>query len=145
MIVYFDSSMLVKLYVDEDQSEGVAALWSQSSEGACSVIGFAEVLSALYRRMRDGTVSAEQFDLVARRFREDWSSLTHVAVSEEVNVFVAHLLATCPLRAMDAIQLASALALREQTGREVRFACADLRLTTAARKEGLGVFPESTP
>ena len=142
MIVYFDSSVLVKRYVTEEKVEEVDLLWSQSDEAACSVIGFAEVLSAIARRVREGAIAPSERDLLIPRFRSDWDSLVHVAVSEEVNEIAAPVLATYPLRAMDAIHLASAVSLRGEADREVLFASADARLAAAARSEGLRVFPE---
>ena len=44
------------------------------------------------------------------------------------------------LRAGDAIQLASCLYLRRETGEQISFAAFDDRLTSAARVEGLTVI-----
>jgi predicted nucleic acid-binding protein len=41
-----------------------------------------------------------------------------------------------PLRAADALQLASALFLRESAGQPVLFLCFDERLVAAAKEEG---------
>jgi hypothetical protein len=51
------------------------------------------------------------------------------------------LLVRHPLRAGDAIQLASALLLRRELGDTVVFAAYDDHLKSAAKAEGLGVFP----
>lgn len=60
-------------------------------------------------------------------------------MSEEVLGRARALLERHPLRAGDAIQLASAMSLTEIGG--LRFACFDSRLTRAARTEGLRVVP----
>ena len=145
MIVYFDSSMLVKRYVEEEQSGDAAALWKQSSEAACSAIGFAEVLSALYRRTREGTISREHLGFLLDKLQEDWAGMIQVALSGDVNLLVGSLLTRRSLRAMDVIHLASALSPQRDTGRDILFACDDLRLTSTARAEGMNVFPELTP
>ncbi len=51
------------------------------------------------------------------------------------------LLVRHPLRAADAIQLASALLLRRELNEPVTFAAYDDRLKAAARAEGLTVVP----
>lgn len=53
MIVYFDTSALLKRYVAEGDSDSVVALWKEATLVAASQILYAEVAAAIARRRRE--------------------------------------------------------------------------------------------
>ena len=53
MILYLDTSSLVKLYVDEPGSEDVLRLVDQAELVTTSVVAYAEARAALARRRRE--------------------------------------------------------------------------------------------
>ena len=62
MIVYFDTSALLKRYVREADSDAVAALWKEATMMAASQILYSEVAAAFARRRRELPAStAEAF------------------------------------------------------------------------------------
>ena len=71
----------------------------------------------------------------------DFAALRAVELSTPVVLEARALLVRHPLRAGDAIQLASALLLRRELGEPVAFAAYDDRLKAAAKAEGLVVVP----
>ncbi len=72
MILYLDTSSLVKLYVQERHSEAVHG-WAQHTDVfATSRVAFPEMLAALARRRREGDFDAESFQLVAGAFKQQW-------------------------------------------------------------------------
>ena len=53
MIVYFDTSALLKRYVTEQDSDAVVQLWQQASMLATSQILYAEAIASIARRRRE--------------------------------------------------------------------------------------------
>jgi len=142
MILYCDTSALVKFYYAENHSEAMLARRREADAIAISVVGFAEFLSAANRKRREGNLTEETHQRAVELFDNDWPSLIRVDVTPELNPITARLLSAHPLRGFDAIHLASALLLtqRLQT-REIRFSTYDQRQWLAASREQLPVFP----
>lgn len=138
MILFADTSALIKLYIEEDGSEAMAER-ARRSRIALSVLAYAEVYSTFARRLREALLTEEEHDEVADRFERDWQSVIAVAVRPPLIGRVPRLVREHPLRGADAVHLASALALQE-AGVDVMFAVADGRLVEAAALEGLEVF-----
>lgn len=141
MIVYFDTSALLKRYVAEGDSDSVVALWKEATLVAASQILYAEVAAAIARRRREFPSCSGALDQAQQAFRADWTGIHRIPVDSDVLRRVDELLTRHPLRGADAIHLASAVCLRELVQAEVTFACADRVLVTAARAEGLGIAP----
>ena len=141
MIVYFDTSALLKRYVVEPDSDAVAALWRKASVIAASQILYAELAAAFARRRLELPASAPALDQAQETFRSDWTGIHRIPVDDEINRRVDELLARHSLRGADTIHLASAVAFRDLMQAEVTFACADRALVAAARAEGLVVVP----
>jgi len=139
-MLYFDASALVKCYAREPESAAVERLLG-SAAGATSRLSAVEVTSALTRRARSGACSPRDLHRMLRSFDDDLARLSIVELSEEVVARARVLLKQHPLRAGDAIQLASCLCLREGIHAEVRFMAFDERLSKAARAEGLLLDP----
>ena len=102
-----------------------------------------EVASAFWRKLRSGELRRSQASALAEQFRADLDGTLEepprfVIVADALPVLAAaaHLVAIHPLRAYDAVQLASALAVAPD-----RFACFDSDLREAAAIEGLELVP----
>jgi len=124
-IAYADSSALVKLIVAEDESAAVHRWFVEAPEIACSRVGLIEAVRAAGRRAHDAA-------------HRDWVLAQPVVV--ELDATIAALAATVApgtLRSMDAIHLATALALLPDLDAFVTY---DDRLAAAARGLGLPVI-----
>ena len=142
MILYCDTSALVKCYCREEGSDAVLALRRQAEATAVSVVGHSEFHSAINRKRRDGDLSARDAERILRDFDVDWESVVRVEITPGLNKIVARLLKTHPLRAFDALHLASALLLRTRMPQtDVSFAGFDDRQRQAAERERLAVVP----
>jgi predicted nucleic acid-binding protein len=142
MILYLDSSALVKKYVREKDSDAVVAALRVAEMVALSMVGYAEVMAALCRRQRENANALAALQAVRQQFRRDWRTFAKIEFTDSVNEQAESLLSKHPLRGFDAIHLASALVLARELGTsDLRFVCADTRLLDAARKEGLGTLP----
>ena len=137
MILYVDTSALVKLYVPEPESSAVQALVGSAQIAAVSVIAFAEARAAFARKRRERAVGQKDYRRIVEEFNDDWDHFFIVDVTEPLVKRAAQLAEKHGLRGYDAIQLSSAIVLREQSGEAVSFCCFDDRLLRASRREGL--------
>lgn len=137
MILYFDTSALIKRYVEEDGSKEVDHLWEGSSEIITSVVAFAEIIAAFRRKYREGIISKAGYSKTVSEFKNEYSELILVSISPDLNQVIERLLLKHPLRGFDAIHLASALLIQKEGPLAVNFACFDHQLNKTAAEEGL--------
>jgi hypothetical protein len=138
-MLYFDASALAKRYVSEPETASVRRLLGRGAP-ATSRLSEVEIASALGRRCREGAVSADERDRALVRLREDFASMYVVELSAEIAANARALLLRHPLRASDAIQLASCLHLADQLGAPAEFVVYDVPLVAAAQGEGIRVL-----
>ena len=143
MTRYFDASALVKRYVQEAGTVAVRRLLA-SGTVATSRLSEVEVASGLVRRAREGAFTSSRRDRMLDALQRDLPALAVVEVIPEVAAGARALLLRHPLRASDAIQLASCLYLQRQLAEPVPFVVFDRRLATAAYAEGLTAVPAAT-
>jgi predicted nucleic acid-binding protein len=137
-LTYFlDASALVKRYVREAGSERMQALVRRQPELVISRLTVVEVPAAIWKRSRAGNLSAAETRRALARFAGDLARLTTVEPRPATIELAAELIERYPLRAYDAVQLASALRWARETGLASCFVCADERLGQAAAKEKL--------
>lgn len=103
-----------------------------------SEIARVEVAAAIWRKTRLGELGVGDGAALAEGFEWDWytESYAIVPVSENVLETAALSVARHPLRAYDAVQLATALVARSADSELTTFACFDEQLASAARLEG---------
>lgn len=135
MIDFFDTSALVKHYVREPGTQAVRAA-VRGRRPAVARVTHVELAATFARLGREGALDEGTRDALLDRVDRDFPTFEVVEWRGSTRLAARPLLARHPLRALDVIQLASALALR---ARPIRFWCADGRLATAAAAEGLRV------
>jgi len=140
---YFDASALVKRYVRESGSSTVRRLLS-SGVAATSRLSEVEISSGIARRTREGTLTIRQRDRVVTALQRDLPAVVIVEIVPEVTAIAGSLLLRHPLRAGDAIQLASCLYLQRQLAQPVPFVAFDRRLLDAARAEAVKILMTRT-
>lgn len=138
MILFADTSALVKLYIEEAGSAAMAER-ARHARIALSVLAYAEVYSTFARRLRESLLTVKEHAGLAARFERDWQGVILVPLSPAVAGRIPRLVESHPLRGADAVHLASALML-DEVGLEVTFAVADDRLVEAAGSEKLEAF-----
>lgn len=110
---YFDTTYLVRLYLEDPGWQEVRALASVEKI-ACSIIGKAEIVGAFHRKFRENQITEEDLKILIEEFEMDTRSeaIIWLPLSEKVIARVMHayktLSATMALRSADAIHLASA-------------------------------------
>jgi predicted nucleic acid-binding protein len=142
---YLDTSALSKRYVQEVGTEWIRTLASQDEHTLLTArVTMAEVYSALARRKREGSVPPADCAIVAEAFAAHCATECEF-VELDLNVvnLARNLLDRYPLRAYDAVQLASATVANQALDAAhlagLIFVSADDRLNTVAAAEGLGV------
>lgn len=134
---YYDTSALVKQYLQEAGSKVVLELLKSGEKVYTASLTYAETHAAFSRRTREGRLTRETTKRLALRFDKDWESYDIVVLSENVFRLARQMLYRHPLRSADAIHLASALLLARTSPRSSwSFVCADGRLCDAAKSEG---------
>jgi len=136
MKAVFDSSSFAKRYVKEKGSEKVEDVCQKTSSLGVSVILVPEIISALARYQRNGSLSSEQFEIAKEELLQDVKdahiiNLTPIVIARSITLLENNL-----LRAMDALHIACALEWRTEL-----FISSDKRQINAARNSGLKVLP----
>jgi predicted nucleic acid-binding protein len=139
MNVYLDTSSLAKLYIEEEGSESVRSAVREGDMIATSLLSYVEMGSAVYRRLREKRLSKGEANRVLDVFESDWERFGKVSIDAALLKRTHKLLKNHPLRAADAVQLASALYFQEVLEEPVLFYSADRSLLKAARQEKLNI------
>ena len=145
MTAYFlDSSVLVKRYVPETGSAWIRAISALDSGNSLIIarITWVEVRSAIARRQRFGSLTISDASLITQRFRFDLNNQYQVIELDSILAETAgQLVDQYPLRAYDAVQLASLLriqpAFSTTQSTQLIFLTADNRLCEIAIVLGL--------
>jgi len=127
-LLYLDSSALVKLVAREPETSALLSLLEPRPEVVSSALARVEVLRAVARAGKD--------QRTLERAQQVLSRLVLVAVDDPI-LDAAAAIEPVDLRSLDAIHLATALALRPDTEAIVSY---DGRLNAAAEAAGLPVW-----
>ncbi len=141
---FWDSSAMVPLIVDEEESDYCLKTLSDDQEMLVWCLSKVEVISALCRLVRDKTLSEAEFQKAKTRLNDLLERAYEVKVIQKIRDRALRLLEVHPLRAADACQLASALIATQEDPDRLAMVCFDQRLKNAAIKEGFVVNP-ATP
>ena len=140
MILFCDTSALVKLYVREEATDTVVEQAAASEVVAVCRISWVETMSALARRSREQPADALAIAQARKRVVADWPHYLTVEVTQQLVELAGEYADAFALRAYDSVQLAAAQTVNHELPGEVRFACYDERLLKAARVLGIESF-----
>jgi len=129
---FFDSSAFAKRYIEERGSQAVDSLCQEATELALSVLCVPEIISALNRRVREGLLTDREYTEVKQYLSQDIRDAVIVNLVPQVVSTCTKILEASPIRAADALQIASALEWETEL-----FVSADKRQISAAKKAGL--------
>lgn len=142
MILYLDTSALVKLYIDAPGREIVMIGKAQAMKVACHDIGYVELLAVLARLQRENLLTLEEVNEVRVEFEQGWKTLLVLETTPVLLRQAANLAERFALRAYDSVHLAAAKLLLDYASTDIVFACFDQRLTQAASELGIGLLTE---
>ena len=145
--LYLDTSALVKLFIEEDESPQVRAL-AEGRKGAevllVSRLGYTEASVTLARMVHLGRITASELPHHLGALEDYWDqSIQEVPLTDEILEDARQLAQRFPLRTYDAIHLASAREARKMLrgifDGEVRFLAFDGALLKAAELIGFTI------
>jgi predicted nucleic acid-binding protein len=84
MILYLDTSALVKLYVKKLGSQAVRALLERAQVVSTSRVAYVEMRASLARKLRQGEVSEEEYRHILSDFEKDWKHYFVIEISKGV-------------------------------------------------------------
>lgn len=138
----------MKRYADEAAAEMVRG----RADLIVSNIARVEVPSALWRKHRQRELAKDDLVTLLAAFESDWRDAGHesgpfqiIDVSDGILDLAASALVRHPLRAYDALHLASAMVARDVDDGVNGFACFEHDLREAALAEGFDLVPARTP
>jgi predicted nucleic acid-binding protein len=135
MRTFLDSSALAKRYIREHGSDRVKQALSRATEAAVSLIGTPEILSALCRLRRQGSISGPQYRDAKKALFRDIEDMSVCNITIPVVLRAVDLLEKHPLRTLDALHVACALEWRADL-----FVSSDRRQISAAAESGLRIL-----
>lgn len=138
MILYLETSNLVKLYVEEPDSEDIKIRVAESDVVATSLVSYVEARAALARKFREKGLTARDYESIKSDLDSDWDSLFVLNLTNALAKIAGNLAEKHGLRGYDSIHLASALELKKVITSAILFSSSDATLSEAARTEGLG-------
>lgn len=138
MKVFLDTSAFAKHYVAEQGSDKVSALCQQADSLVVSVICLPELVSTLSRLVREKKITKAAYLKLKGDAMADLADVDVCQITPGVLASVVSLLELHPLRVMDALHVACALACKPDV-----FVSADHRQLSAARKVGLKIVDVS--
>jgi uncharacterized protein len=135
VILYLDTSSLVKLYVEEPGSVDVRRLVEKAELVTASVVAYPEARAALARRRRERSLTAAGHRRAKAALEADWPRVLALDVVGPLARGAGELAERHRLRGFDAVHLASYVTIaREFSEDDVKFSSADKGLERAARR-----------
>lgn len=137
-LVYFDSSALMKLLVEETGSDLAARLWDGCDAALSSRLAYPEVRAALAAAARNHDLDEDGLRSAEQAWEDYWAATRPVELTRAVERRAGELARLHALRGADAVHLASALAIGDA---DLVMAAWDRRLHLGTVAVRLGVTP----
>jgi predicted nucleic acid-binding protein len=145
MILYLDSSVLVKRYVVEAGSPEVNRWISMARPASSGLLTRAEVEAAICHAAHSAWIGEGESRRALSLFREEWESFGRLPIHEATVRRAGELACRYNLRGYGAVHLACALLYQDGLGLPVTLATYDRLLWQAGQAEGLALLPEIMP
>lgn len=132
MKTVFDSSAFAKRYIAEPGSQTVDQLCQNTTELGLCILCVTEIISALNRRLREGTLNQSGYNKVKVQLAADIGDAEILQMTQAVISSAIYLLENNALRAMGAVHIACAIEWQADL-----FVTADHRQIAAAQNANL--------
>jgi len=144
-MIFWDASAIIPLCVEEPFTRTTRSILKDDPSMAVWWGSVPECRSAFARLRRRGAMDAEDEEQALGLLTLLSDRWTEILPGNDLRDLAGRILAVHPLSAADALQLAAALVWCGKNPGGRRFACLDLKLRDAARKEGFKLLPEKMP
>lgn len=145
---YFDTSAMLKIYIEEDGTDRVLALVDEDRNNRLFILELTllDARSAIGIRERMGRISTDTANGALAQIDRDRTSLfTIQSISAPVMNEASRLIDNHPLRSLDALQLAGCILLSQTYRPPPIFVCADYDLCDAATVERIATLNPLQP
>lgn len=140
MILYLDTSALVKAYVEEDHSHQVLENMKIATVSASHKVAYVEARAAFARLQREHVLNETEWESLKHEFVTDWNNYLQIGTTQALLEQASNLAEAFALRAYDSVHLAAAQMLSEDSKETLIFACYDRKLNQAAGLLGLSIL-----
>ena len=137
MILFCDTSALVKLYIEEDGSSELRLKVQECDAVAVCRIAWAEAHAALSRRAREVSEDALLIEQAKTVLASDWPKFVVLDINQHLSELAGDYADTFALREYDSIQMAAAFEADRISQTKLFFAYYNLRLNKAAKLLGM--------
>lgn len=137
MNLFVDTSALIKRYIDENGSENIDALMNQADRVLVSAITEIEAHSIFKRLFTEKAIDNSDYGILLDEFGTDYQFYSQIGLDDHVAANAKTLIAKYQLKALDSIQLGTAVLLKDEIN---FFVASDEKLITAGKKEGLKII-----
>lgn len=134
MIIYVDTSTLLKRLLIEDGSDEADVIWDAADVLASAVLVIVEARAALAAARRGGRLTAAELLAAKADLVELFEEVTLIEITDALITEAAELAEAEGLRGYDAVHLAAALSIEANV-----LTSADAALCDAAERRGLHV------
>jgi len=134
MKAFFDSTGLAKRYIEEPGSNRVQEILEEATSLGLAAICIPEIVSALCRRKREGSISHRQYQEAKALLLNEAADSFVVNLTQEILLGTIALLEKSTLRAMDATHIACAIEWSADL-----FVSSNEKQLLAAQKAGLKI------
>jgi predicted nucleic acid-binding protein len=145
VILYADTSLLVKHYLTEAGSAQVDAVLTPPTVVGTAVITRAEVSVGLAKATRLGMLTVAEARQSLVEFRSQWPHLLRLRINEAVAKRADELAWDHQLRGYDAVHLAVALTWQVSLDEPLTLGTYDRQLWEAGQQTNLAVWPAVLP
>ena len=131
MICFFDTSALIKNYIEESGTVNVASLLDRADEIFVSEICIIESISTIRRIFEENKITRKEYEILKEEIKKDHRYFSRINI-ESVYDIAEGLIDKYQLKSLDSIQLGSMLSMKNRID---FFVCCDKKLLEAAAKE----------
>lgn len=139
MIVYLDTSALLKLYLEEEGSDVTRQVVQDAAAVCTHLITHAEMCAAFAQAVRMQRITTQVQSQQVQQFKTDWEALHRLPVDETLTRRAGQLAMQFELRGYDSVHLAAAERAWRQIGNNFQITAFDKHLRQAALAMGISV------
>ena len=140
MISYFDTSAIVKFYINETGSDVLREIFDKSEIFVTSEIAYIETVSAFIRINNERLISDIDLKNLLSDFKNNWNDFFTLKTDFNIIQKAGLLIEKYKLRSYDSLHLSSAMIFRERINKSVNFYSWDKNLNNAALNENFQIL-----
>ena len=136
MNYFFDTSALIKNYIEEIGSDHVSDLMDSAAEIFVSTLTIIECYSTLRRILLENLITEDEYSHLKKEIAYDFEYFNKIEF-EMFSEKCEQLIDIYQLKTLDSIQLAASLNVSDEID---NFVCCDIKLLKAAERENLKIL-----